>query len=81
MPAIASGAVEPSAQELGRQVDLALVEHGQGFVDQVHVAPPGPSQGIDVAVRRQPQMVRLALLDQLVHGRSHLTVGECSTTG
>ena len=59
--------LEPFPQELHRQIDGALVNFRQRLVDQPHVLPAGPNQRVDVARRRQPQVIRLAALDQLVH--------------
>src|SRR5689334_22645530 len=47
--------------------DVALVDVRQRLVQQMDVVPPRRHPSLDVPQRRKPQMIRLALLDQLIH--------------
>src|SRR5215471_5416049 len=55
------------AEKCRSEIDSAAIHLRQRFVNQVNVVPARAGARVDVTRGRQPQVIRLALLDQLIH--------------
>ena len=65
---------QATPQELDRQVDRAVIELRQRLVHQMDVVPASAVRRLDVPCGRQPQVIGLARLDQVIHATERYAI-------